>query len=246
MLTSSSPQCLLEPLYQRRCCSLAFSDFLTCQELNLIREKIYELREQWLPGASGVDFTVGRTWYTAIANDEMDEYFDEAGSSRQLIQTSFPGLEELILDYCSALVNDEPVSIREGWAGPGFYILPPDTRTAKYGGVPHIDCDGLQKELRNDLHVESYSFICPIQLPESGGNLRVWNTDYYQEHNKQAYLDDLKRPEGSSTVIQYEVGALYAINSLQMHQIESCQGAIDRMTLTFHLAKLDNRWQLWF
>lgn len=221
-------------------------NFLSPDECAEILRGVYILEPYWRRGTYDGDFILGRSWYTAIDNREIMDYFDEAPFFNQLIRDSFPELLEKIMAVARTLTNQEEVQIRPGWAGPGITIFRPPSCTAETGGSCHIDYDGISKRMVDVPEgLEMFSFMLPISMPEDAAGLYVWPEIYQRFHHKR-YFDEILDPEGERFTIPYSVGNLLGIHSLRVHQIEPFDGDIDRVVVTFHLGKLDGKWIVWF
>jgi hypothetical protein len=199
---------------------------------------IYQARPSWTPNFDGVQFTLGRAFYTHLEEDRSGEYFAEAPRSDALIRQLVPGLQERMSALAAQLVG-APVMQRAGWCGPGVHIFPAGEWLAQNGGDVHFDTEGL---LANEKAVRSpaLSLILMLQPPESGGGLRLWDTRWDGE-------DSVDEPDlFPSLTIEYSAGDLVAIDSYQLHQIQPFGGGRDRISATAHLVFSDARWHLWF
>jgi hypothetical protein len=202
-------------------------------------EGVYRARSLWIPNFSGVQFTLGRAWYTHFEEDREDEYFDKAEASDAVVEAAVPGLQELVLRLAGASLG-EPVARRPGWCGPGVHIFPAGSQVARRGGEVHFDTEGMSDEqLRARL--PSLSFVLMLQMPEVGGGLRLWNRFYegddFPEH---------PGPQVPCTTVMYAPGDLVVFDAYRLHQILSFRGEIDRISATVHLLYQDSRWQGWF
>lgn len=226
--------------------ALAVEDFLSPDECAEILRGVYVLEPYWRSGTYEGDSILGRSWYTAIDNREVMDYFDEAPAFNRLIQDTFPELIEKIMAFARTMTNQEEVQVRPGWAGPGFTIFRPPSCTAETGGSCHIDYDGLSKRMVDVPEgLEMFSVMIPISMPEDAAGLYVW-PEVYQRFQHKRYFNEIEDPEGERFTVPYSVGKLICIHSLRIHQIEPFNGDIDRVVITFHLGKLDGKWNLWF
>jgi hypothetical protein len=199
---------------------------------------VYAAREHWTPNFDGVQFTVGRAWYTHLEEDTGDDYFAQAPASDALVERFLPGLQARMLRAAGELV-DAPIARRSGWCGPGVHVFPAAEWLAENGGDLHFDTEGLlEPELA--ARTPAWSLIVMLQPPESGGGLRVWEALY-------AGVDIMEPPRRTPHVtIAYGAGDLVAIDSYRLHQIQPFGGARDRISATAHLVKNGARWQCWF
>jgi hypothetical protein len=201
-------------------------------------EQIYAARADWTPNFDGVQFTLGRAWYTHLEEDAAGAYFAGAAGSDALVRARVPGLQEALLTLAAQLVG-APVQPRAGWCGPGVHIFPAGEWLAQHGGDVHFDTEGLRAaELA--ARAPALSLILMLQPPEQGGGLAVWSARYQGE-------DHVDEPERFARVdVDYGVGDLVAIDSYRLHQIQPFAGARDRISATTHLVQHDGAWHAWF
>jgi hypothetical protein len=229
--------------------AVVFQGIFSLEENQEIVSKIYSLKNLWVPSYEGEQYALGRVWYAHVDDRIQDNYFERAIESNKMIETHFPGLYQKLCNFCSKIQMNEPVRIREKWAGPGFVIFPAHEYCAKEGGGIHYDWEGLTEEQRNNSDTEAYSFISLLQKPERGGGIRIWETKYdpsRKEESLKPSIDILPDPGAKNVLIDYQVGDLLLINSLSLHQIQPFEGDADRITLTFHIAKNSESWHIWF
>src|SRR5262249_44855880 len=127
----------------------------------------------WTPNFEGVQFTLGRAFYTHLEEDREDEYFAEAQRSDALIRRAVPGLQQRMCSLAETLVA-APVMQRPGWCGPGVHIFQAGEWLAQNGGDIHFDTEGLLAH-EKALRAPAWSLILMLQPPESGGGLRLWD-----------------------------------------------------------------------
>jgi hypothetical protein len=198
---------------------------------------VYAAREHWTPNFEGVQYTVGRAWYTHLEEDSEDEYFAGVAASDALVERFLPGLQARIMAVASEVVSAKVVR-RPGWCGPGVHVFPAGEWLSENGGDVHFDTEGL-REHELSARLPAQSLIVMLQPPARGGALRVWDTRYDGEDA----VDDPDRFE--SVTLEYGVGDLVAIDSYLLHQIQPFEGARDRISATAHVV-LDETWQCWF
>jgi hypothetical protein len=199
---------------------------------------VYRARGCWTPNFDGVQFTLGRAFYTHLEEDRAGEYFAGAQGSDALLRRLVPGLQERMSALAAELVG-APVTPRPGWCGPGVHIFPAGEWLAHNGGDVHFDTEGLLAHER-EARAPALSLILMLQPPERGGGLRLWDARWDGE-------DSVDEPETiASVIIDYAAGDLLAIDSYQLHQIQPFGGARDRISATAHLVFSDRRWYLWF
>src|SRR5262249_49081618 len=198
---------------------------------------VYAAREHWTPNFEGVQFTVGRAWYTHLEEDSEDEYFAGVAASDALVERFLPGLQARIVAVASPVVGAKLVR-RPGGCVPGVHVFPAGEWLSENGGDVHFDTEGL-REHELAARLPALSLIVMLQPAARGGGLRVWGTRYDGEDA----VDDPDRFE--SLTLEYGVGDLVRIASDLLHQIQPFEGARDRISATAHLV-LDEMWQCWF
>jgi hypothetical protein len=208
----------------------------------------YAARDDWTPCFEGVQFTLGRAFYTHLEEGRSEDYFAAARRSDALVESALPGMQALVRALIGELVGapiSSPVLPRSGWCGPGLHIFPAGDWLSQHGGDVHFDTEGLSSE-QLAARAPALSFILMLQPPARGGQLRVWDMTYDGERD-----DDedgvMVAPEGiTSATIDYAAGDLVAIDSYRLHQIQSFGGERDRISITAHAVLSDGRWQVWF
>jgi hypothetical protein len=201
--------------------------------------QVLNARQDWTKNFAGVQFTLGRAWYTHLEEDREDEYFANAEASDATVRRATPGLQERMLAAVSAVL-EAPVTQRPGWCGPGVHIFPARSVVARKGGEVHFDTEGLT-EPQLARRAAALSFILMLQPPEVGGGLRVWDRLYDGED-----FPDKPEPDVPVTQIAYEPGELVVIDSYRLHQILPFAGSRDRISATMHAALEGNDWEAWF
>jgi hypothetical protein len=201
--------------------------------------QVLAARDVWCPNFGGVQFTLGRAWYTHLEEDREDEYFANADASDAIVRSAAPGLQERMLALGSHVVG-APVVQRTGWCGPGVHIFHTGGEIARRGGEVHFDTEGLT-EAQIERRAPALSLILMLQPAAIGGGLRVWDRLYDGE-------DFPKKPDPSVPVTQiaYEAGELVVIDSYRLHQILPFAGTQDRISATMHAVLEDGRWEAWF
>ncbi len=208
----------------------------TCRALV---DGVYRARAAWTANFSGVQFTLGRAWYTHFEEDREDEYFEGAAASDACVEAAAPGLQELVLSVVGQHLG-APVARRPGWCGPGVHIFPAGSQVARRGGEVHFDTEGMS-DAQLEARTPSLSFVLMLQTPELGGGLRVWDELYDGED-----FPDHPGPRVGSTTVVYTPGELVAFDAYRLHQILSFRGARDRVSATVHVLLEDGVWQAWF
>jgi hypothetical protein len=211
-------------------------DAATC---GAIVDAVYRARPRWTPNFSGVQFTLGRAWYTHFEEDREDAYFEGAAESDAGVEDAVPGFQELVLRVVAERMG-APVARRPGWCGPGVHIFPAGSQVARRGGEVHFDTEGMS-DAQLEAGTPSLSFVLMLQMPELGGGLRVWDAFYAGED-----FPDHPGPRVASTTVAYTPGELVAFDAYRLHQILSFRGERDRVSATVHLLLEGGVWQAWF
>lgn len=202
---------------------------------------IYAARAAWTPCFQGVQFTLGRAYYTHLEEGRADEYFAHAAESDGVVEAAVPGLQDHVRGLLAEVVG-APVTARAGWCGPGVHIFPAAGWLAGNGGDVHFDTEGLSPaELA--ARVPALSAILMLQSPSAGGGLRLWDAVWDGDEGDAA-ID--RAAQAPSTVVTYRPGDLVVIESYRLHQIQPFDGPRDRVSVTAHLAFSGGRWQAWF
>jgi len=202
---------------------------------------VYAARAEWTPCFEGVQFTLGRAYYTHLEEKREDEYFATAPASDAIVERALPDLRARVRAILAELVGAEVVP-RPGWCGPGVHIFPAGDWLAENGGDIHFDTEGLRGEPLA-ARMPALSAIFMLQPPERGGGLRVWDALWDGRDDEQAIAAAARAP---SAVADYAAGDLVVIDSYRLHQIQPFTGARDRLSVTAHLVFRDGCWQAWF
>jgi hypothetical protein len=199
---------------------------------------VYRARADWTSCFEGVQFTLGRAYYTHLEEDRADAYFAGAGASDAIVERALPGLQARMRALLADLIG-APVRPRPGWCGPGVHVFPAGEWLSENGGDVHFDTEGLLDEALA-VRAPALSVIVMLQPPARGGGLRVWDALYDGE-------DEVAEPDRiASAVVDYAAGDLVAIDSYRLHQIQPFEGTRDRVSVTAHLVFQEGGWQTWF
>lgn len=215
---------------------------LDAREIRAWLDGAYRARADWTPCFDGVQFTLGRAYYTHLEEGQQDDYFEKSRASDAIVERAAPGLQVRMRAILGELVG-MPVTRRRGWCGPGLHIFPAGDWLAVNGGDVHFDTEGL---FEGDLaeRVPALSAIVMLQPPERGGGLRVWDTLFDERAPAPEKL--LAERDIASATVEYAAGDLVVIDSYRLHQIQPFEGARDRVSITAHLILRDGVWQSWF
>src|ERR1700690_3739899 len=116
---------------------------LTVAECARWTRAAYAARGSWTPNFDGVQFTLGRAYYTHLEKDRPAEYFAGAAESDALVERTLPGLQGRLRDLLSGWLG-APVERRPGWCGPGLHIFPAGGWLSENGGDVHFAPEGVR------------------------------------------------------------------------------------------------------
>ena len=202
---------------------------------------IYAARAAWTPCFEGVQFTLGRAYYTHLEEQHEVEYFANAPSSDARVEGAVPGLQGRVREILASLLG-APVTPRRGWCGPGVHIFPAGEWLSDHGGDVHFDTEGLSDQ-DLDARRPALSAIIMLQPPAAGGGLRVWDALWDGRDDEPAIASAARAP---SAVLDYGAGDLVVIDSYRLHQIQPFSGPRDRVSVTTHLILSRDGWLSWF
>jgi hypothetical protein len=200
---------------------------------------ILDARESWTANFGGKQFTLGRAYYTHLEEDREGEYFGGAARSDAVVRRVVPGLQEAMLRLAEQTLGGVAAQ-RPGWCGPGVHIFPARGEVARRGGEVHFDTEGLTPA-QIERRAPAVSMVLMLQLPASGGGLRVWDRLYDGDD-----CPGKPDPDTGVTQIAYEVGELVAFDSYRLHQILPFRGDIPRVSATLHACYERGAWESWF
>lgn len=196
-------------------------------------------RAEWVSDFGGAQFSLGRAWYTHLEQGRAGDYFANVAASDASVERACPALQVTLRALVSRVVGAK-VTAREGWCGPGVHVFPAGALVSQRGGDVHFDTEGLTPAHVTD-RAPALTLVLMLQLPVTGGGLRVWDVAYA---GSDAYEDDdLDRPHVTA---QYAAGDLIVIDSYRLHQIQPFTGAKDRISATCHAAFVAGAWETWF
>jgi hypothetical protein len=200
----------------------------------------YEARALWTQDFEGEQFSLGRAFYTHLEQGKSSAYFADARASDARVEEHAPGMQAFVRSLASKLTLG-PVHPRRGWCGPGIHVFPTGAPVAEEGGVVHFDTEGLT-EHQVAGRTRAFSVVGMLQPPVSGGGLRVWDLLYDGED-----AVDEEELAASSVLAVYGVGDVVAFDSYRLHQIQPFEGDRDRISVTVHVAEIDEgHWESWF
>jgi hypothetical protein len=214
--------------------------FLPPAECAALVRRVYAGRPFWNSDFDGVQFSLGRAWYTHLEQDREDEYFAQARTSDAVVERMLPGLQSRLYETVATLVG-APAVKREGWCGPGVHIFPAGEWLSHHGGDIHFDTEGISDE-QCARRSRALTLVLMLQPPESGGALRLWDVTYA---GSDAVPDSAHHAARAD--VDYGVGELLVLDSYRLHQIQPFTGTRDRISATAHAVLEDSgTWAVWF
>lgn len=228
--------------------AVCFEGFFKQDEIAPTIKAVYGGREDWSTGFEGLQYCLGEAWYHyAEEAIGFEEYSARAAQARANVEKHVPGLEDKVRAFLQTHISPQSVDVREGWAGPGIMVFPARNYVATKGGSVHFDTDAFTDEELADPSLEMYSFVCMLQKPAQGGNLRIWDTHYdTSDCDREQEFTPTDHPEVAMAEVVYKPGDLWMFEGMRAHQITAFGGDDDRIALTFHVAKRDGNWDIWF
>ncbi len=212
---------------------------LTRRECVGFTRGVYAARSVWVPNFEGVQFTLGRAYYTHLETDREDEYFDNVETSDRDVDRFVPGLADRLLAMIALFVGAD-VARRPGFCGPGVHVFPAGQYVSHHGGDVHWDVEGLLED-EVARHADALSAVLMLQPAAQGGGLRLWDKRYEDEDS------DEEPGSAPSEEILYGAGDLVIFDSYRLHQICASSGPLDRISATCHAVRTEGgEWQAWF
>ncbi|AEP13613.1 2OG-Fe(II) oxygenase family protein [Chloracidobacterium thermophilum] len=202
-------------------------------------EGVYAARDHWVEAFGGLQFSLGRAWYTDLEMEREADYFAEAAERNALVERYAPGLQRRMRRLLRAVVG-QPVIQREGWCGAGVHIFPAGGWVAHQGGEIHFDIEGLRPE-QLAARAPALTVVVMLQPPQSGGGLRLWDARF--DGDEIPSPAQLEQPSASVT---YGVGDALIFDSYRLHWIEPFDGDRDRISTTVHAVRVGAVWESWF
>jgi hypothetical protein len=201
---------------------------------------VFRGKPEWTSNFDGLQFTLGRAWYTHLEQDLADQYFERAAASDQIVERNCPGLQRHML-YLAGKMLGAKVRPRPNYCGAGVHVFPANGYCAATGGDVHFDTEGLTRsQLR--ARKRAVSLILMLQPPLKGGGLRVWDVRW--EGSDETTPTMLAQPH---VTVQYGARDLVVIDSYSLHQIQPFEGELDRVSATCHaMESSPGLWDVWF
>lgn len=196
-------------------------------------------RDHWTSAFEGVQFSLGRAWYTHLERNRTELYFRRAAHSDEVVERFLPGMQRRMMELYRILTG-QPVKKRAGWCGAGVHVFPAGEWLSENGGEIHFDVEGLTNHQIRD-RVPALTAVLMLQPPTDGGGLRVWD-QLYEDSDEITPAMLVK----SAVTIPYGAGDLILIDSYRLHQIQPFIGELDRLSITCHAAYDGLAWETWF
>jgi hypothetical protein len=214
---------------------------LSADECAALVRRVYAGRPFWTADFEGVQFSLGRAWYTHLEQEREEEYFAQARTSNATVERLLPGLQARLREVVSALVG-APAVQREGWCGPGIHVFPAGQWLSHHGGDVHFDTEGLT-QAQCARRARALTLVLMLQPAESGGALRLWDVTYAGDERPPDSALEAPRAD-----VDYRVGELLVLDSYRLHQIQPFQGPRDRISATAHAVEPapGAPWEVWF
>jgi hypothetical protein len=214
---------------------------LGADECRSLASRVYAARADWTPCFDGVQFTLGRAYYTHLEEHRASEYFAGARASDAIVERALPGLQSRVRAVLAELVG-APVIPRSAWCGPGVHIFPAGDWLSHNGGDIHFDTEGLGEDTQA-ARPPALSAILMLQPPVRGGGLRLWDALWDGSDDPDEIAEAAR---AASTIVDYAAGELVVIDSYRLHQIQPFGGDRDRVSVTAHVVWFDGTWHCWF
>ncbi|MGQ9897967.1 MAG: hypothetical protein ACUVR8_10495 [Acidobacteriota bacterium] len=210
--------------------------WLDAAECARLVEEVYAARNHWVEAFGGLQFSLGRAWYTDLEMEREATYFAESAASNALVERYAPGLQRRMRCLLRAVVG-QPVIRREGWCGAGIHIFPSGGWVAHQGGEIHFDTEGLLPE-QLAARAPALTVVVMLQPPVNGGGLQLWTAHFEGEEIPSSA--QLAQP---SACFRYGVGDALIFDSYRLHQIEPFTGDRDRISITVHAVQVGMFWE---
>ena len=201
---------------------------------------VYRGKPEWVSNFDGLQFTLGRAWYTHLEQDLADLYFERAAASDEIVERNCPGLQARMLALTGEVLGAK-VRHRKDYCGAGVHVFPAGGYCAAQGGDIHFDTEGLT---RSQLRAKkrAVSLILMLQPPTKGGGLCVWDVRWDGSDETTPAMVAMPR-----ATVTYAARDLVVIDSYSLHQIQPFEGDRDRVSATCHALESEpGIWDVWF
>lgn len=190
-----------------------------------ITSKLLELKSHWELRSNDFPFyTLGKNAYI---EGRTLEYKSQKDKFNKLLLDNFSELYDIILKYLSKELN-EPVTLTEDLAYPGFHIFESDPKFKGVAGNWHIDIPQKTLELTG---TDNSTVTIVIKLPTLGGGI-----DWLDSKTNVHYLE-------------YKEKQIVWHDGLSIHRIAGLKEIVQgeyRITLQGHLIKRNNKIELYW
>jgi len=223
---------------------LHFTNVLSADTCAALVKRVYDARPYWISDFDGVQFSLGRAWYTHLEQNRTALYFSRATESNATVEHFLPAMQSKMRRIVGCIVG-EPVVQRVGWCGAGVHIFPAHRWLSFNGGEPHFDTEGLIGDALQR-RARAITLVLMLQPPLSGGGLRIWETLYTASDDNPTPEITAEMTNAYSEIAHYGIGDLLVIDSYQLHQIQPFSGERDRISITLHACQTPSGWETWF
>lgn len=200
-----------------------------------------------------------KTWFPAefnswfygrnlnLADPALTGYFDEASQFQQDLRALFPagqGIEDYLADILGKLDSGRPFSAAPGPEINQSYMFT-TLRCHEQGGYipPHIDYEYVRRRsyqhLRGIIDPHICSFVLPLSVPESGGNLLIYErkVDANHVHDPTSVDQDHDLSGLQAFTVPFRAGSLFVFDSGRfLHSVSPVQGPSPRWTACSFMA----------
>lgn len=229
----AEPRSLLDDL--DRSLALVLRSLVEPEQCAQWAQAVLEARSSWTEDFGGEQFALGRAFYTHVESGRAAEYFADARASDARVERALPGVQAQMRQWYGQMAGGVAAQ-RRGFAGAAAHVFPAGAKVARDGGVVHFDVEGLTPH-QIARRVRALTLVVMLQPAESRGGLALWDEMYPTADCDHA----------PSAVLAYRPGDAALMDSYRLHQIESFDGARDRISLTLHGFQVDRtRWECWF
>jgi hypothetical protein len=221
------------------------------QECARALDDVMALRDHWTQRAVDVPFyTLGVASYLDARQSQVD-YRKLAAQINPLLSERFGWLHDRVKDRVSEATGLPAVWLPSA-ALPGFHVFLAHWAFAIAPSAIHFDT---QHRLLDwgDLPGADFSdllsYTLPLQLPESGGGLNIWNLDQrdFPDTKSKEFFDAARGLK--PTFHEYRVGNIVMHSGNLLHQMAGTarmDGADRRITLQGHGTRADGRIYLYW
>ncbi len=220
---------------------------LTPDECHQIRDTLHKLQPYWRKRSEFPFYTMGAASYLDNAFGPEAMLF-KAAEDNPILLEHFQWLYDRVLRVLNELLN-EPVGLDPEFALPGFHIFFGHEAFTQPVASVHFDLQyghyDWSKRYKEVDRSKPISLTLPIQLPASGGGLRVWDMTYdrFKAMPKQEF--DRFKKTAPFTYHPYEIGKIVVHSGHYLHQIAplvKVHEGDERITLQAHALHTEQGW----